>query len=145
MDDNTLIALWKREEQQPFEGWNFSYLKGHYSEEQPPWSYEQMVRDLLPGADSVLDMGTGGGEKLLEFKDALPANTVATEGYAPNVPVARANLEPNGIRVVDYDLEVNPRMPFDDNTFALIINRHEAFDAKEVARILQPGGIFLTQ
>lgn len=145
MDDATLIALWKREEQQPFEGWNFSYLKDRYSEEQPPWSYEQMVRDLLRGADSVLDMGTGGGEKLLEFKNVLPANTVATEGYTPNVPVARANLEPHGIRVIDYNLEVAPRMPFDDNTFGLIIDRHEAFDAKEVARILRPGGVFLTQ
>jgi SAM-dependent methyltransferase len=145
MDDDALIALWKPEEQQPFEGWDFSYLKDRYSEEAPPWTYEQMVRDLLPGAESVLDMGTGGGEKLLEFKDALPANTVATEGYAPNVPVACANLEPHGIRVIDYNLEVMPRMPFDDNTFALIINRHEAFDAKEVARILRPGGVFLTQ
>ncbi len=145
MDDASLIARWKQEEAQPFQGWDFSYLAGRRSEEQPPWSYEHMVSDLLAGADAVLDMGTGGGEKLLEFRDVLPANTVATEGYPPNVPVARANLEPHGIRVVDYNLEVTPRMPFEDNNFALIINRHEAFDAQEVARILRPGGIFLTQ
>lgn len=145
MDENALIAAWKMEEQQPFAGWDFSYLQGRYHEQPPPWSYDQLVRDLLGGAETVLDMGTGGGEKLLEFRDALPANTIATEGYAPNVPVARANLEPHGIRVVDYDLEVTPRMPFDDNSFDVIINRHEAFDAQQVARILKPGGMFLTQ
>lgn len=145
MDENALLAAWQMEAQQPFAGWDFSYLSGRYHEQEPPWSYEALVRGLLANADSVLDMGTGGGEKLLEFRDALPANTVATEGYAPNVPVARANLEPHGIRLVDYNLEITPRMPFEDDTFALIIDRHEAFDAQEVARILRPGGMFLTQ
>ena len=90
-------------------------------------------------------MGTGGGEKLLSFKDVLPSNTVATEGYPPNLPIARANLEPQGIRVVAYDCGIDDRMPFDEGIFALVINRHEAYDAVEVARVLRPGGHFLTQ
>src|SRR5262249_29304769 len=130
---------------QPFEGWDFSYLHGRCHEDQPPWSYERIVRDLLRDADSVLDLGTGGGEKLLEFRDVLPPNTVATEGYAPNVPVARANLEPQGIRVVEYNIDEESRMPFDDASFGLIHSRHEAYDAREIARILKPGSIFLTQ
>ena len=145
MDEQALIAQWQAEEQQPFAGWDFSYLRGRYDEEQPPWAYEMLARALAQGADSVLDMGTGGGEKLLELKDALPAQTVATEGYAPNIPVARANLEPQGISVIDYNIDTDSQMPFPDNTFALILNRHEAFDAGEVARVLQPGGVFLTQ
>jgi SAM-dependent methyltransferase len=36
-------------------------------------------------------------------------------------------------------------MPFADDEFDLVLNRHGAFNAKEVARILAPGGIFLTQ
>lgn len=86
MQEVDLIASWKREAQQPFSGWDFSYLKGRYCEPSPPWSYEAMVRALLENADAVLDMGTGGGEKLLEFKEALPANTVATEGWPSNLP-----------------------------------------------------------
>ena len=127
------------------QGWDFSYLKDRWHEEQPSWSYDVLVRALLPAADSVLDMGTGGGEKLLSFKDVLPANTVATEGYPPNLPIARANLEPQSIRVVAYDCGIDDRMPFDEGIFALIINRHEAYDAIEVARVLRPGGHFLTQ
>ncbi|NLF65521.1 MAG: class I SAM-dependent methyltransferase [Chloroflexi bacterium] len=145
MDEQDLIEQWKQEEQQTFLGWNFSYLQGRYFEPSLPWSYEERVRALLATAGSVLDMGTGGGEKLLEFKDWLPAHTVATEGWPPNVPVARENLQPYGIRVVPYDIETEARMPFADRTFALVINRHEAFDAFEVARILQPEGVFLTQ
>lgn len=143
--DRELLARWKAEEQQPFHGWDFSFLEGRYHEERPPWSYEAIVRELLPAADSVLDLGTGGGEKLREFADALPSNTVATEGYAPNLPLARANLAPYGIRVVDYNIDVESRMPFDDETFALIIDRHEAYDAAEIRRVLKPGGVFFTQ
>jgi hypothetical protein len=36
-------------------------------------------------------------------------------------------------------------MPFQDNAFTLVIDRHEAYDAAEIARILKPGGTFLTQ
>lgn len=145
MKEQDLIDQWKREEQQPFSGWDFSHLKGRYFEAVPPWSYEEIVRTLLSGADSMLDMGTGGGEKLLEFKDALPPNTIATEGWAPNIPLARRNLEPHGIKVIPHNIEKEDRMPFADNTFSLVINRHTAFDAFEVARILKPGGVFLTQ
>ncbi len=145
MTDDELIALWQAEAEKPFTGWDFSYLQGRYHQAAPPWSYDAMVRALLPDAHAVIDLGTGGGEKLLTFKDALPPNTQATEGYAPNVPVARANLEPQGIRVTDYNIELEPRMPFDDASFDLVLDRHESFDGFEIARILQPQGVFLTQ
>lgn len=36
-------------------------------------------------------------------------------------------------------------MPFADGEFDLILSRHSAFQADEVARMLSPGGTFLTQ
>jgi SAM-dependent methyltransferase len=94
-------------------------------------------------------MGTGGGEQLLTVSDVLPDDTVATEGWAPNLPVARAALEPRGIEVVDHDAESDDparrRIPFEDSRFDLVLNRHEAFVADEVRRVLAPGGTFLTQ
>jgi SAM-dependent methyltransferase len=37
------------------------------------------------------------------------------------------------------------RLPFRTGAFDLVSNRHESFRAGEVARVLRPGGIFLTQ
>ena len=37
------------------------------------------------------------------------------------------------------------RLPFRDGAFALVINKHEAFLAAEVSRVLAPGGAFVTQ
>jgi SAM-dependent methyltransferase len=36
-------------------------------------------------------------------------------------------------------------LPLADATFDLVINRHESFDAREVQRVLRPGGTFITQ
>ncbi len=37
----TIIETWKREEQYPFSGWDFSHLDGRMLEDQPPWSYSR--------------------------------------------------------------------------------------------------------
>ncbi|MGH3501295.1 MAG: class I SAM-dependent methyltransferase [Nocardioidaceae bacterium] len=141
-----LLECWRAEEQVPFEGWDFSHLEGRWHEDSPPWSYLDLARATVGGASSVLDMGTGGGEVLAELADVLPADVVATEGWAPNVPVARRNLAQLGVSVVEYDAEGSqPQMPFPDGRFDVVLNRHEAYVATEVARVLRPGGVLFTQ
>jgi SAM-dependent methyltransferase len=90
----------------------------------------------------MLDMGTGGGEFLATLTP-LPKNTYATESYVPNVPIAKKKLEPLGVKVVKTDSDEN--LPFDDEKFELVMNRHEAFSATEVYRVLRPSGCFITQ
>ncbi len=87
-------------------------------------------------------MGTGGGEYLSELIP-LPRHTCATEGYEPNLPVATKKLEPLGVKVFQY--EKDDDLPFKDEEFELIINRHESYSPKEVCRILEPSGYFITQ
>jgi hypothetical protein len=111
-----------------FQGWDFSYLRGRWLEREPHWSYEATVREALAGAGSLLDMGTGGGEFLASLTP-LPADTAATEGYAPNVPLARRRLAPLGIEVADVGDD--DALPFADKRFDLVINRHESYDPAE--------------
>jgi SAM-dependent methyltransferase len=141
----SLVEAWKDEEQAPFTGWNFRYLDGRMVEEQPPWSYSTRAAELMGRAGAVLDMGTGGGERLLALRDRWPRKVVATEDYAPNVKLATERLEPLGVRVVEAALNRYTPMPFADGEFDLILNRHSGTHPGEVARILAPGGTFLTQ
>ena len=143
--DDALVASWQELFAEPTSGWDFSGFGDRIETGEPPWSYDDLARGLLAGADSALDVGTGGGEILLGLLEALPADTVATEGWPPNLPVARAALEPHGIAVHPYDAEAEPRLPFDDDRFDVVLVRHEAYVATEVARVLTPGGRFLTQ
>lgn len=130
--------------EQPFSGWDFSYISGtHRMREAPlPWSYASCMLPYLRQTDSVLDMGTGGGEFLARFQP-LPALTCATEGYPPNIPVARQRLEPLGVKV--YEVSDDLQLPFAAESFDLVINRHESYAPGELLRVLKPGGRFITQ
>ena len=145
MNPNELVETWKREEQQPFSGWDFSHLDGRMIEEQAPWSYSSRVTELMRQSSSVIDLGTGGGERFLILQEYWPKKVVATEGYPPNFRLATERLSPFGAQVVDVRLTDDDLTPFANSEFDLILNRHSGFNAKEVARILAPGGTFLTQ
>lgn len=140
-----LVAFWREEEQRPFTGWDFSYLKDRFWEEPLPWSYDDLVRELMVGATAVLDTSTGGGEKLLSFRDVWPPIVKATEGYEPNLELAQQNLAAFGVEVLYAEGSDSELLPFPDNTFDLVLNRHGGINCDEVARILKPGGTFLTQ
>lgn len=140
-----LVEAWRREEREPFAGWDFSYLQGRMFEEQPPWSYMEWAAALMHRSSSVLDMGTGGGERLLELREHWPPKVVVTEGYPPNARLAGERLAPLGVRVEAVEVTERDLMPFADGEFDLVLNRHSGMNAGEVARILAPGGTFLTQ
>jgi SAM-dependent methyltransferase len=125
-----------------FSGWDFSWLADRWIDSPLPWDYEARVRALLKGVESLLDLGTGGGEFLASLAP-LPADIWATENYPPNVPIARARLEPLSVRLVTR--VPDEALPFPGQHFDLVINRHESYVPAEVYRILKPGGTFVTQ
>ena len=127
----------------PFEGWDFGVFRDRMSHDgELPWDYEELVRERLPGTASLLDLGTGGGERLASL-GPLPARTAATEGHPPNVPIARARLEPLGVEVAETAR--TSALPFPGGSFDLVVNRHESYDPREVRRVLAHGGTFVTQ
>ncbi|TWD81756.1 methyltransferase family protein [Kribbella amoyensis] len=140
---------------EPISGWRFPFLDGRRVVDELRWDYPALARELVPAAARVLDHGTGGGEVLAEIGGGREL-TVATEAYAPNVPVAARRLAPLGIPVVHVaggtfdtrgpDAEYpDRRLPFADETFDLVLARHVAFSSAEVFRVLRPGGQVLTQ
>ena len=87
-------------------------------------------------------MGTGGGECFSEICRGHDGLAVATEEWPPNVPVASARLSAIGAPVVHAS---SLHLPFGAASFDLVLDRHEELYPAEVARILAPGGRFLTQ
>lgn len=139
-----LIAAWEAEEEKPFSGWDFSHLNGRMIEEQPPWSYVRRAGELLQSARSALDMGTGGGERLLELRAQWPPVLVATEDYPPNVFLCARRLSP-GAAVTVARLGATDALPFAGVAFDVVLNRHSGINPPEVARVLAPSGVFYTQ
>ena len=145
MADTTFEHLIREAHDAPFDGWDFSYLEGRKTEISLPWDFRARVRERIVDVTSMLDVGTGGGEFLASCAP-LPPRVCATEGYGPNIAVAKRRLEPLGVDVWDVteDRE-NRHPPFQDGDFELVVSRHESYVPAEVWRVLQPGGWFLTQ
>jgi SAM-dependent methyltransferase len=93
-----------------------------------PWEYQDVVPRYLRSSDVVLDIGTGGGERLGDLArsfghglgiDADPGMVVLASENS-----AAGNL---GFRVCSERLESVPE------TFDVIIDRHAPFDLSAVA------------
>jgi ubiquinone/menaquinone biosynthesis C-methylase UbiE len=137
-----LLNQWKKEEEASFSGWDFSHLEGRMIQPTLPWSYTQIAKELIRKSNSVLDMETGGGETFSSLAP-FPRYTIAYEGYKPNVPIAKKRLSPLGVKVIECRDVKN--LPFKDEEFDLVLNRHGAVNAEEVYRILKKNGTFFTQ
>ncbi|MEK6983067.1 MAG: class I SAM-dependent methyltransferase [Nanoarchaeota archaeon] len=145
MSTENLIKKLKEDEKAIFKGWNFSHIQSRFNQEEPHWDYFKLAKKLLKNSKSVLDMATGGGELFSKFAP-FDIKAVAIEGYHPNVPIAKNLLEPLGVKVLEAN-EVE-KLPFRDNEFDLILNRHGGINKKsikEIYRVQSRYGLFLTQ
>jgi SAM-dependent methyltransferase len=128
---------------EPVEGWDFSWFEGRATEERPRWGYSGLIAARMRHARAALDVQTGGGEVLAEIPQPPPV-LVATESWRPNVGVARRNLRRVRARVVEADSEAG--LPFAAGSFDLVVSRHPTDVVwDEIARVLQPGGTYLSQ
>lgn len=143
-DHEMLRRLWKAEEEiAHIHGWDFSHIEGKYAEEgELPWNYMDVVREYLRPEMKLLDIDTAAGEALLSLGHPHE-HTAATEAYAPNVALCRQTLTPLG---VDFrEAKGDGPLPWPENSFDMVINRHGSYCAKEYFRVLRPGGLFITQ
>jgi len=131
-----------REYNAHFSGWNFSYIKGRMIEDKLSWNYKNIVENNLVGKESLLDMNTGGGEFLCSFSK-LPKNVCATESFEPNILIAEKRLREKNILL--KTIRNNSELPFDNEYFDIVINRHGSYEIKELKRILKKDGLFITQ
>ena len=143
MHTEELKASWLHEEEiAHIHGWDFSHLDGRYEQEALSWDFREIIQRYRKDGMKLLDMDTGGGEFLLSLHHPYE-NTAATEGYPPNVALCKEVLLPLGIDFREADGD--GALPFPDEAFDLITNRHGSFNVSELYRTLKPGGLFLTQ
>jgi SAM-dependent methyltransferase len=144
MDKEKLYREWKNEEKiAHIKGWDFSHISDRYIEEDDlPWDFKSIINNYITDEMNLLDMETGGGEFLLELNHPY-SKTSAIEGYKPNVEFCKNKLLPLGIDFKEADgADV---LPFRNNQFDIVTNRHGDYTCSELKRILKTNGLFLTQ
>src|SRR3954451_19739462 len=140
-----------------FRGWDFTWLRGRSDDPKTPWRYTELVRDALAASRSALDIDTGGGEAVAAGAP-FDGFVVATEGYRRTsrsrartsrrlasrlvaVESAPDNIDPQDATPAD----TGSHLPFHDGSFDLVLNRYSSYCPNELARVLRPGGTYLTQ
>ena len=123
-------------------GWDFSHIKK--LEEGKSWNFFQEVTKKMKRGDVLLDIGTGGGEKILGV--ANKAKFIYGIDHSRSmITTARRNLKKSGYKNFKFLLMNSSKLEFPDNFFDVVTDRHCSFTATEVYRVLKNGGYFLTQ
>lgn len=120
-------------------GWDFSSMN---TLRQPvPWDYIDQVKKYLRPTDEVLDVGTGGGERLMQL--ALYFKQGVGIDVDPEM-VAIATQKAKNVRNLMF-LAMDEKLQMLDRSFDVVINRHAPFDLVAIKNHLAPGGYFITQ
>ncbi len=122
-------------------GWDWSCVRA--SRDPTPFDYVEIVRGFVKPGDRVLDVGTGGAEVFIGL--GLPtAARVALDHQFRMARVAqeRITVSAESIHVAVADTLA---LPFPASSLDRVLCRHATTHPSEIARVLRPGGIFITQ
>jgi SAM-dependent methyltransferase len=122
----------------PRQGWDFSCM--NILRQPVPWSYHDLVVRYLRPNDSVLDIGTGGGESFSRLATSFDRG-LGIDIDARMIRLAVANPTSGNIRF----RVGSARLEAISETFDVILDRHAPFDLDAIASHLKPAGYFVTQ
>jgi SAM-dependent methyltransferase len=122
----------------PRQGWDFSRMK--VLRQPVPWNYHDLVARYLRPNDSVLDIGTGGGETFSQLARFF-GRGLGIDTDAEMIQLAVANSTSGNVRF----RVGSARLETVSETFEVILDRHAPFDLDAIAAHLKPAGYFVTQ
>lgn len=123
-------------------GWEFSQVR--VLADRADWEFNEEVIKASNRTDSLLDIGTGGGENLLKIASFVK-QAVGIDLSIGMIGSAIENLERSGQKNVHFQHMSSEELQFPADSFHIVTSRHAPFGSLEVARVLKKGGMFLTQ
>ncbi|MBM7361650.1 class I SAM-dependent methyltransferase [Priestia taiwanensis] len=123
-------------------GWNFSNVR--VQSEGVKWNFYEEVTKRCTHSDILLDVGTGGGENVLNIASSC-LFLVGVDLSHGMIKKAQSNLEESEIQNVRFTHMSSDCLQFPNGFFDVVSCNHAPFVATEIAKVLKNGGIFLTQ
>lgn len=123
--------------------WDFSKI--NYEEEiLTDWDLYEILKSHTNKESKILDLGTGGGEKVLKyFPDCK--EIIATDFSEEMIKTAKMNLEKSGRKNIIFKVMDNLNMDIEEDYFDVVVARHTCIDAKGIYNALKPGGYLIVR
>ena len=121
--------------------WSFDEF-GIESESLTDWDLYDVLSKLATRESRVLDLGTGGGEKLLAFFPEC-AEITGTDFSPAMVGTALENLAKSGRKNISFKVMDNLKMDVPSSYFDIVVARHTITDPVQIMNCLKPGGYLL--
>jgi len=121
--------------------WDFSMFEIQ-SESLTKWDLYDVLRKLANKNSKILDLGTGGGEKVLKsFPEC--AEILGTDFSEGMIATANQNLEKSERTNITFRLMDNLAMDVPEEYFDIVVARNTVTDPQQIYRCLKPGGYLL--
>lgn len=118
--------------------WNFSNIN-YKTKDLSDWNIYKKIKEYSKKDFICLDLGTGGGEKLIE-KYPEVKKVIGIDNSKKMIQTAKANLKRSHKRNIEFKVMDNLKLEYPNESINLISARHTIIKAEELFRILKTGG-----
>ena len=123
--------------------WDFSKIN-YVSEYLTDWDLYKILNSISKPDFKILDLGTGGGEKVL--KNFPPVSEILGTDFSEEmIKTANANLKKSKRTNIKFKQMDNLNMTTPNNYFDVVVARHTCINAKQIYNTLKPGGTLLVR
>lgn len=122
-------------------GWDFSKMKCEIIDNSK-FQYFDEINNNISEDTILLDIGTGGGEKLTNLISNKCLLKIGTDFSKEMIKSAKNNNQNSRIYFLEMD---SNDIKFPNSFFDIVTARHTPFNLKEVYRLLKEDGIFISE
>lgn len=123
--------------------WDFSDI--NYSVENlTNWDLYKILNNNVNKDSRILDLGTGGGEKVLKYFPDVK-EIIATDFSEEMIKTAIENLNKSNRKNISFRKMDNLKMDTNKEYFDAVVARHTCIDAKQIYNTLKVNGLLLVR
>lgn len=121
--------------------WDFSMFEIE-TEKLTKWDLYEILNKIANKNSKILDLGTGGGEKVLKsFPEC--AEILGTDLAEEMIKTANKNLEKSERKNITFRIMDNLKMDVPNDYFDIVVARNTVTDPKQIYKCLKKGGYLL--
>ena len=129
----------EREYYEQVKDWNFDMFQIE-TEDFTNWDMYEILKNETNENSKVLDLGTGGGEKVLKKYPEYLKEVIGIDFSKEMIKTANENLEKSGKKNIKFLYMNNLKLEFPDEYFDVVVARNTVINPKEIYRVLKSNG-----